>query len=103
MENIPMYQISYERTIGGEIVLSMAEVLGGAIGFWLIYALLALAFKHKASWIITLILSIASGVAQISVFGDFLTLTSAIVAIFFIYFTDPLQIRSEKKERNSKR
>ena len=99
MESIPMYEIQYERTFAGEIVLGMATILGYAIGVWLIYALLALAFKHKAGWIMASILCIFSGIAEISLYANYLFLISGVSAIFFIYFIVPLQIRSKKKEQ----
>ena len=77
----------------------MVSILGQAAGVWVIYALLALAFKHKIGWIIVSILSIASGIVNISFYGNFLMLISSIIAIFFIYFIVPLQIKSEKKEQ----
>ena len=77
----------------------MASILGRAIAVWVIYALLALAFKHKIGWIIASILFIPYGIADISLYGNFLMLISSIIAIFFIYFIVPLQIKSEKKEQ----
>ena len=77
----------------------MVIILGQAIAVWVIYALLALAFKHKIGWIIASIGFIACGIVDISLYGDFLMLISSIIAIFFIYFIVPLQIKSEKKEQ----
>ena len=77
----------------------MANILGRAVAVWLIYALLALVFKHKIGLVIASILFVAVGIIQMSLFGDFLTLMSSILAIILIHFIVPLQIESEKKKQ----
>ena len=76
----------------------MAQLLGGMVGVWLIYALLSLCFKHKIGLLITAILSVASGFSQIWTAGNFFNLLAAILTIVCIYFIIPLQIRSERKK-----
>lgn len=77
------------------VIILMAEILGGSLGYWAIYALLALAFKHRLAFVIMSILSLASSVL---VTGDFLLIISSILTIVFISCFAPLQVKSKKKE-----
>ncbi len=76
----------------------MAGILGGTIGCWLLYALLALIFKHKIALIITFVIGVAGGIALISV-GDVSYIISSLIAIALIYFIVPIQVRSAKKKQ----
>lgn len=77
----------------------MFVMLGEAIGFLVIYTLLALIFKHKVGFIVTSALCVLLSVSQIGLNGDFSTFFAAVIAVASIYFIVPLQIRSEKKKQ----
>ena len=76
----------------------MAGILGGTLGCWLLYALLALIFKHKIALIITFVIGMVGGIAMISV-GDISFIISSLIAIALIYFIVPIQVRSDKKKQ----
>ena len=81
----------------------MFIVLGGMIGFWLIYALLACIFKHNISLIITTILGLGAGICSAIILGNYFTIIATVVASTLIYFCVPLQIKSKKKEMMKQR
>lgn len=76
----------------------MLEYLGGALGFWLLYALIASFTKHKVSIIITALIGLLAGVSALIVRADSLTLISTILAVVLINVFAPLQIKSDAKD-----
>ena len=76
----------------------MAMLIGGIIGFWLIYAIIALFAKHKISLIVTFVLGIISGIASLLAKGDYFSLISSVLAVIIIFLLVPIQVNSEAKE-----
>lgn len=76
----------------------MAFLLGYAIGVWLIYALFALVFKHKIGLVITTVLYVFSGIANVIAENGVSPLISSIIAVCIIGFVPPIQVRSKRKE-----
>ncbi len=75
----------------------IAGILGGMIAHYLLYALLALIFRHKVGFIISSILSIGSKVLPIVLYGygNFSNLISPILTILCIFFIFPIRIRND--------
>lgn len=76
----------------------MATILGGLIGAWLLYAILALLFKHLASWIIVSIIGLATGVTML-LMGDFGTMISVIIFMVLVFAVPQIQVRNGKKRK----
>ena len=82
----------------------MFSILGYMVGFYLLYALLALCFKHKTSFITCIIIGGIIGITNIVVKQDFFSIIAIIITCILIYFIPQIQIKSIKKEKwkNSK-
>ena len=76
----------------------MATILGGLIGAWLLYAILALLFKHLASWIIVSIIGLGTGVAMLLV-GDFGTIISVVIFSVLVFAIPQIQVKNGKKSK----
>jgi len=74
----------------------VANFLGSLVGIYLIYALFAAIFKHKAGFIILCVLGIGSGITNLAILGDFRQLLAAIIAIPIIALIPKIQIRKKK-------
>ena len=72
----------------------MAYILGYSVGFWCLYAVLALVFKHKVGLVISGFVCLLS-----SVLGNVLGIIACVASIVLIYAIVPLQVKSEKKEQ----
>lgn len=75
----------------------MAFILGYIVGVWLIYALLALVFKHKIGLVVSAVLFVFSGIMQ-AIYGNGISLILSIIAVCIIGFVPPIQVRSERKK-----
>lgn len=75
----------------------MGRLLGGMIAVYLIYALFAAAFRHKAGIIIAAIINLASGIVVLAFRGDYFTIMATICAISVIYYVPKIQIRNSNK------
>ena len=82
----------------------MAEILGGVIGFYIFYALLAAIFKHRIGLIITATLAFLSGFFNAFIFQDFFMLITAIIGTTVVALVDSIQIRKDaaKKDNENK-
>ncbi len=76
----------------------MAFILGHTIGVWLIYALLALVFKHKIGLVVSSVLFIFIGIANVISDNGGISLLSSIIALCIIGFVPPIQVRSKRKK-----
>ncbi|MDD4157509.1 MAG: hypothetical protein PHY08_13170, partial [Candidatus Cloacimonetes bacterium] len=80
----------------------MLEIIGASLGFWLLYALIAIFAKHKVAIITTAILGLIAGISACAARGDYVTLVGSALAVVLILVITPLQINSEKKEELKK-
>lgn len=76
----------------------MAFILGYIVGVWLIYALLALIFKHKIGLVVSAALYIFIGILNVISENGVISLISSIIAICIIGFVPPIQVRSKRKK-----
>ena len=77
--------------------MGFAAILGGALAFYLIYALLALFIKHRNALIASGILWLMTGIMQIVVRADFFVLIASIVGFLAVCLIKPIQINSPEK------
>ena len=75
----------------------MFAILGASVGFWCIYALIALIFKHKKSLIITSILGLVAGLGALLARQNYITLVGSVIAIVLIILIKPIQIKKDNK------
>lgn len=77
----------------------MFSLMGNCIGFWCLYAVIALCAGHKKSLIISAVLGCVAGVSTALVGGGIYTLLGTIVGSVLIYYVVALQVKSEQKEK----
>ena len=82
--------------------LKMAYIIGGIVGFWVVYALIALFARHFASLIITLVLSGIASIVNVAVSKNYYTIISVAVAALLITFIKPIQIKNGDKNTKGK-
>ena len=72
----------------------MLQIIGGIIGFWAFYALIACFAKHKISLIIVGSIMIIAGISGGMVKGDYNTLIASIISIILIFLLPQFQVKS---------
>lgn len=84
----------------------MILLLGGVIGFYLIYLILALIFKHKIGLIVVTVLCVIAGICAAIYRGDPQTLLSVMIGAPIVVMAKPIQIRngrnSDKEDKDDK-
>ncbi len=78
----------------------MAMLLGVLVGFWCIYALIALILKHNVSIIITTVLGIIAGISSAIAESDYSTLLASIIGCICIVLIKPIQVKSDFKNKS---
>ncbi len=78
--------------------MNFATVIGGAIAFYIIYAIFALFFKHGVGLTVSTILWAFAGIALLIAQHDGFVMISAVVGFFAVLLISPIQIRSPEKE-----
>ena len=78
--------------------MSFATILGGAIAFYLIYAIFALFLKHKVGLTVSGVLWLFAGISLLAARGDGFVLIAAAVGFIAVLLIGPIQIRSPEKE-----
>ena len=78
--------------------MGFATVIGGAIAFYIIYAIFALFFKHGVGLTVSTILWAVAGIALLATRQDGFVMISAAVGFFAVLLISPIQIRSPEKE-----
>ena len=78
----------------------MAMLLGAMVGYWCIYALIALIFKHKVSIIVTTILGIIAGISSAIARNDYATLLASIIGSICVIFIKQIQVKSDLKSKS---
>lgn len=81
----------------------MFQVLGYAIGIYLLYAILALIFKHKGGFVISNIMNFAIGVIGIIVNFDFLPIVSGVVFFLLLCWIPALHVRDDNKAKRKEK
>ena len=77
----------------------MATILGGMLGFYIIYAIFAAGCKHKVGLIIAAVLSVGSGIATAAMGNPFMIISS-VIGIIIVALVKPIQIRKEKDQES---
>ena len=84
----------------------MILLLGGVIGFYLIYLILALIFKHKVGLIVATVLCVIAGICAAVYRRDPQTLLSVMIGAPIVVMARPIQIRngrnSDKEDKDDK-
>ena len=84
----------------------MILLLGGVIGFYLIYLILALIFKHKVGLIVATVLCVIAGICAAVYRRDPQTLLSVMIGAPLVVMVKPIQIRngrnSDKEDKDDK-
>lgn len=84
----------------------MILLLGGVIGFYLIYLILALIFKHKVGLIVATVLCVIAGICAAVYRRDPQTLLSVMIGAPIVVMAKPIQIRngrnSDKEDKDDK-
>lgn len=84
----------------------MILLLGGVIGFYLIYLILALIFKHKIGLIVATVLCVIAGICAAVYRRDPQTLLSVMIGAPIVVMAKPIQIRngrnSDKEDKDDK-
>ena len=84
----------------------MILLLGGIIGFYLIYLILALIFKHKVGLIVATVLCVIAGICAAVYRRDPQTLLSVMIGAPIVVMAKPIQIRngrnSDKEDKDDK-
>ena len=84
----------------------MILLLGGVIGFYLIYLILALIFKHKVGLIVATVLCVNAGIFAAIYRRDPQTLLSVMIGAPIVVMAKPIQIRngrnSDKEDKDDK-
>lgn len=78
----------------------MTEIIGVALGFWAVYALIASFSKHEIGLIVTFVLGTVAGFSAFVAKGDYMTLLGTIVAGISITFVTSIQIKSKTKNES---
>ena len=76
----------------------MATILGGLIGAWLLYAVLALLFKHLVAWIVVSVVGVGTGVAML-LMGDFGMIISVVIFSVLVCAVPQIQVKNGKKPK----
>ncbi len=77
----------------------MVTILGGSLGFYIIYAIFAAIFKHKAGFIIAAVLSFGAGITT-ALTGNPFMIISSVIGMIIVSFVKPIQIRKEKNQES---
>ena len=82
----------------------VAEILGSIIGFWIVYAIMALIFKHEAGLTITIMLFLIANLCTL-ICGkvDIIAIVGCILGSLSILFIAPIQVKSKKTENMKNR
>ncbi len=74
----------------------MAYLIGYMLGFYLLYALLALCFKHKIGFIVSVIIGAIIGITNLVINQNFFPIIAITIASLLIFFVPKMQIKSKK-------
>ena len=74
----------------------MAYILGGAFGYWVLYALFALIFRHKVGFIIASVMVWGTSIIQLAVNGEYRSLISAIIWTLCVLLIKQIQVRKSE-------
>lgn len=75
----------------------MGYILGAGIIFYIVYAICAGIFKHKAGWIIATVLGVIMSIGVLIGSGSVGMLISMIVVSIIVYFWKKIHIRDYNK------
>lgn len=75
----------------------MFQVFGYAIGIYLLYAILALLFRHTGGFVLAITVAILLGICNIIFNFDFLPIVSGMVFFLLVCWVPSLHIRDDKK------
>ena len=78
--------------------MTIPGIIGGAIAFYIVYALLALFLKHKKGLIVSGILWLFAGIALLATKHDGFVLVSSAIGFIAVSLIGPIRIKSPGKE-----
>ena len=78
--------------------MGFATIIGGALAFYLVYAICALFFKHGVGLTVSAILWACVGIALLAARQDGFVMISSVVGFLAVLLIGPIQIRSPEKE-----
>lgn len=79
----------------------MTCLIGYMFGFYLLYVLLALCFKHRISLIVCTILGFVIGIINIAIKQSFYELLGIIIASVLIFLIPHIQIKTDNKKNTN--
>ena len=80
--------------------MTIPGIIGGAIAFYIVYALLALFLKHKKGLIVSGILWLFAGIALLATKHDGFVLVSSAIGFIAVSLIGPIRIKSPGKKHD---